>query len=389
MAALVLFISAYAEGTGTKGDGAAPSGIDNAVDSVSLEVAAPSAILVEEETGTVIYEKNADEQLEPASVTKVMTILLIIEAVESGALSLDDTVTASDRASAMGGSQVYLKQGEQMPVWEMLKCIVVSSANDAAVAMAEHIAGSEEAFVRRMNARAKELGMDNTNFINCTGLTNSPEHHTTARDISIMSRQVLSHEWIRDYTTIWMDSIREGEFGLTNTNKLIHYYEGATGLKTGYTSSAGHCLAASAERDGVEYIAVVLGCPSSAERFESARAMLNFAFANYTLVDLKPDGVLKPVRVKLGEQDMIQPVLKGQERVLVDRQMASDIEKRLEVEPMVEAPVEPGQVLGQLVLYSGDNTVAQAQLVAENGVERLNAMSIFKRELNRLLQGDK
>lgn len=223
-----------------------------------LKISAPSAILMERSTGTVLYEKNADEHMSPASVTKIMTLLLIMEQLDSGQLATSDIVTASAHASSMGGSQIWLKEGEQMSVDEMLKCIAVNSANDCAVAMAEHISGSEEAFTKRMNDRAKELGMDNTQFLNCTGLTDDPGHYTTARDIACMSRALLAHPRIREYTTIWMDTVRGGRFSLANTNKLIHAYPGATGLKTGYTQQAMHCLSASAERDGVEYIAVVL-----------------------------------------------------------------------------------------------------------------------------------
>ncbi|MBR5381479.1 MAG: D-alanyl-D-alanine carboxypeptidase, partial [Oscillospiraceae bacterium] len=216
------------------------------------EIAAPSAILTEKRTGQVLYEKNADEQLEPASVTKIMTILLIVEALEDGRLSLDEGVTASARAAGMGGSQIFLAEGESMSVRDLLKAIVVASANDAAVAMAERLAGTEEAFVALMNERAQALGMRDTVFKNCTGLPDDREHLTTARDISLMARALIAHEEIKEYTTIWTDTLRGGEFGLSNTNKLIRFYDGATGLKTGYTSRAGHCLAATAERDDVE-----------------------------------------------------------------------------------------------------------------------------------------
>ena len=239
----------------------------------ALEVAAPSAILMETATGTVLFEKNAHEKLPPASVTKVMTLLLVMEALESGRISWDDTVTASETAAAKGGSQVYLEAGEQMTMDEMLKSVVVSSANDCATALAEHIAGSEAAFVTMMNERAAQLGMNDTHFINCTGLDDEPdaaEHLTSAYDIAVMSRELLKHEDIRKYTTIWMDTVRNGEFGLSNTNKLVRFYEGTTGLKTGYTSAAGHCLSASAMRGGVEYVAVVLHCANSGERFQAA-----------------------------------------------------------------------------------------------------------------------
>ena len=244
-----------------------------------LEVSAKSAVLMDVATGTVLYEKNAHEALAPASVTKVMTMLLIMEAIDSGALRYEDTVTASEAAAAKGGSQIFLKAGEQMSVTEMLKSIAVSSANDCACAMAEHLAGSESAFVDRMNARARELGMNDTHFVNCTGLT-AKGHVTSAYDIALMSRELLRcHPDITHFTSIWMDTVRNGAFGLSNTNKLIRFYSGATGLKTGYTSGAGYCLSASAKREGMELIAVVMGCESSQKRTADCKALLDYGFA--------------------------------------------------------------------------------------------------------------
>ena len=269
-----------------------------------LEVAAPSAILMDAATGTILWEKDAHTRLAPASVTKIMTLLLVLEALDSGKIGWDDTVTASDAAAAKGGSQVYLEPGEQLPLRDMLKAVVVSSANDCATALAEHVAGSEAAFVELMNQRAAELGMQETHFVNCTGLDDEPdaaEHLTSAYDIAVMSRQLLQHEEIRQYTTIWMDTVRDGQFGLSNTNKLIRFYQGATGLKTGYTAAAGHCLSASAQRNGIELIAVVLHCASSADRFTAAKALLDYGFANYALVQLETDGIT-PLPVKLGDR---------------------------------------------------------------------------------------
>lgn len=236
-----------------------------AAQATELDVSAPSAILMDAATGTILWEKNAHDALPPASVTKIMTLLLVMEALEGGKISWDDTVTASEAAAAKGGSQIYLEAGEQMPLRDMLKSVVVSSANDCATALAEHIAGSEAAFVAQMNRRAAELGMRETNFVNCTGLDDEPEantHLTSAYDIAVMSRQLLQHDAIRQYTTIWMDTVRDGQFGLSNTNKLIRFYNGATGLKTGYTSAAGHCLSASAQRNGIELIAVSCTVPA-------------------------------------------------------------------------------------------------------------------------------
>ena len=290
-----------------------------------LKISAPSAILMERSTGTVLYEKNADEHLSPASVTKIMTLLLIMEQLDSGQLDTSDIVTASAHASSMGGSQIWLKEGEQMSVDEMLKCIAVNSANDCAVAMAEHISGSEEAFTKRMNDRAKELGMENTQFLNCTGLTDDPGHYTTARDIACMSRALLAHPRIRDYTTIWMDSIRDGTFGLTNTNRLVRFYQGATGLKTGSTSSAGFCISASALRDDMELVAVVLGSSTSKERFDSAKALLNYGFGAYALADVTPKEALPALPVKMGEADTVQVGLSEVGKLLVKKDQLSSV----------------------------------------------------------------
>ena len=267
-----------------------------------MGLSAPTAVLMEKTTGKILYEENATKQYEPASVTKVMTLLLVMEAIDSGALSWDDTVTASTHATSMGGSQIWLKEHEQMTVRDMVKAVAVVSANDCSVALAEHIAGTEEAFVERMNRRAQELGMEHTHFVNCTGLP-AEGHLTCALDIAIMSRQlILHHPGIREFTTIWMDSLRDGAFQLSNTNKLIFYYEGATGLKTGFTDSALYCLSATAERNGMELIAVVMHAPTSNDRFESAKALLNYGFSNYALVPVWPEQALPPVAVLLGEQ---------------------------------------------------------------------------------------
>ena len=254
---------------------------------------ASAAVLMEKETGTLLYEQNAHDKLEPASVTKVMTLLLVVEAIDDGRLSLDDLVTVSARAASMGGSQVYLKENEQMTVQDLLKAVTVVSGNDAAVALAEHLSGSEEAFVADMNERAAQLGMADTTFLNCTGLP-AAGHLTSAYDIALMSRALIGHPMIREYSTIWMDSIRNGAFQLSNTNKLIRFYPGATGLKTGSTDSAGYCLSATAERDGMELIAVVLHSPTSAQRFDSAKRLLDFGFANYTLADIHPSQAIPP-----------------------------------------------------------------------------------------------
>ena len=354
-----------------------------------LDVPAPSAILMEKETGTVLWEKNADERLRPASVTKVMTILLIVEAVDAGALNLDDVITCSANAAGMGGSQVFLEEGEQMPLREMLKCIVVSSANDAAVAVAEHMAGSEQAFAARMNERAAELGMVNTHFTNCTGLMDDPEHLTTARDIAIMSRELIRHDWIKEYTTIWMDTVRGGQFGLSNTNKLVRFYQGATGLKTGYTSAAGHCLSATAERDGVEYIAVVLHCGSSADRFESAKTLLSYAFGAYTLADPQPAEVLPPIPVTLGRAGFVQPVIPETPGLLVKKTDASALEVKVETDETLQAPVEAGQEVGVMTVTLNGSVLSETPIVAADAVARLTWWDVAKSMLRLLFFGEK
>ena len=348
------------------------------------EVEAGSAVLMEKETGAVLYEANAHDKLEPASVTKVMTLLLVMEALDAGRIQKEDLVTVSARAASMGGSQVYLKEGEQMTVDDMLKAVAVVSGNDAAVALAEHIAGSEEGFVALMNQRATELGMADTNFVNCTGLP-AAGHLTSAYDIALMSRElILRHPDIRTYTTIWMDTIRDGQFQLANTNKLVRYYEGCTGLKTGSTDSALYCLSATAEREGMELIAVVMKSPTSAQRFESAKAMLTFGFANYTLVDVRPGEALPPVDVALGVVDQVQPVLGQSSRILVDKSQINEVTTAVRLTEGVEAPVEAGQKLGELVVSVAGEERQTIPLVAAQAVERITLPGIFLRLLEQL-----
>ena len=355
---------------------------------VDLQLTAPSAVLMDLATGTVLYETNAHERLAPASVTKVMTLLLIMEAIDSGKISWQDTVTASEAAAAKGGSQVYLKVGETMSVEEMVKSITVSSANDCACAMAEYIAGSEAGFVEKMNAKAKELGMEDTNFVNCTGLDDEPsaaEHLTSAYDIALMSRELLLHHPdIKKFTTIWMDTVRNGSFGLANTNKLVRFYEGTTGLKTGYTSAAGHCLSASALRDGLELVAVVLHCPSSTDRFQSAKALLDYGFANYALVPVQEGETLSPVPVGLGQSETVQPVASGEEQLLIDKGLRQSVTRTVELLPSVQAPVSQGQRLGTLTIQADGQVLGEIPLVAEKAVPRLTWKDLFQNLLRRV-----
>lgn len=354
------------------------------------EVKAPSCILMDGATGTVLYEQDADHQLAPASVTKVMTLLLVMEAIDRGQLQWDDMVTTSAAAAAKGGSQVYLEENEQMSVHDMVKCVVVSSANDCATALAEAVAGSESGFVEKMNQRAAELGMTGTHFANCTGLDDeagADVHYTTSRDIAVMSRELLKHDVIREFTTIWMDTIRDGTFGLSNTNKLVRFYQGTTGLKTGFTSSAGYCMSASAERDGMELIAVVMKCESSTDRFESAKALLEYGFANYTLLDPVGDTELPPVAVELGVSETVQPVPQMSEPVLSDKAAAAGVTREVTLAETVSAPVEQGQTLGTITLKSGETVLSEIPLVAETGVARLSWGQIAARLVQRLWMG--
>lgn len=341
-----------------------------------IQISAPSAVLMEKTTGQVLYEKNPHERRNPASVTKVMTMLLIVEDIASGKIQLEDIVTASSRAASFGGTCVYLEQGEQMSVHEMLKCIAVASANDCAVAMAEHLSGTEQLFVDRMNQRALELGLENTHFTNCTGLFDDKEHYTSAYDIALMSRELISHELIKDYTTIWMDSIRGGEFELSNTNKLVHWYEGCTGLKTGYTLSAMYCLSATAQRDGVEYIAVIMHADSIESRNAEAATLLNYAFANFGLCSLRPATPLPELTVEMGTQAQVQLDYGGAEFALVPKNSAQ-AEYSLNLPQRVNAPVKAGDVLGSMTVSIGGEPVAELPLCALSDIPRLGFMGIL------------
>lgn len=347
-----------------------------------ISISAPSAVLIEKTTGTVIYEKNSHERLSPASVTKVMTMLLVAEAVDNGSISLDDIVTASARAASMGGSQIWLEEGEQMSVGEMLKCVTVVSANDCCVALAEHIAGTEEAFVQRMNDKARDIGMVDTHFTCCSGLLESDDHYSCAYDIALMSRELLKHDFIKEYTTIWMDSIRDGKFTLSNTNKLIYYFKGSTGLKTGFTTKAMYCLSASAERDGVEYIAVVLHAPTSSDRFESAKTLLNYAFANYTMSSPVGSDAIPPVSVQLGVYNSVQPIMADDAGFLIEKGKAGGISYEIELPDFVTAPVSTGQQLGCVRVYSNETLLAEIPLNAEENVDRLTIWGIFAQLLS-------
>ena len=345
-----------------------------------LTLDAPSALLMEKQTGTVLFAKDEHTPREPASVTKVMTLLLTMEAIDSGALSYDDTVTGSAHAASMGGSQIWLKEGEQMRVEELIKAVCIVSGNDAAVALGEHLAGSEEAFVVRMNERAKELGMNDTHFVNCTGLP-ADGHVTSAYDIALMSRELIwHHPDIRRFTTIWMDSLRDGQSMLVNTNKLIRFYPGATGLKTGSTSSAKYCISATAEKDGMELIAVVLGGSTSDKRFSDAKVLLNYGFASYSLVTVTPESPLPAIPVTLGTQKTVQSVLSPDNALLLEKNRAGGLTQSLTLPESVEAPIEAGEPLGTLDIFSSDGTLlVSLPLLAGESVARVTWWQLFCR----------
>ena len=344
-----------------------------------LAVEAEARLLMEKTTGEVLYAVNEHEPLEPASVTKIMTILLVMEAIDSGQLQYGDVVTASAHACSMGGSQIWLKENEQMTVEDMLKAVCVASANDCSVALAEHLAGSEAAFVERMNQRAAELGMEDTVFMNPTGLP-AEGHVTSAYDIALMSRElILNHPDVRRFTTIWMDTLRNGEFGLSNTNKLIHSYEGATGLKTGSTDGALYCLSATAERDGMELIAVILKAPTSAQRFAGAQALLNYGFASYGLAEIQTPGDLAPIPVRLGAEKAVTARLEGETALLAEKEKLGALETELTMETELSAPVAEGQEVGRLTVTSGGETLAEFPLVADRAVARLTYWQLLQR----------
>lgn len=355
-----------------------------------LSIGGKSAVLMDLATGTVLYEKNAHEPLPPASVTKVMTMLLIMEAIDDGRLAWSDTVTASEAAAAKGGSQVYLKVGETMTVEEMLKSIAVSSANDCACAMAEHLCGSEEAFVEKMNEKARELGMNDTNFVNCTGLDdgeNASRHRTSAMDIAIMSRELMGkHPDIQKFTTIWMDTIRGGTFGLSNTNKLIRFYPGATGLKTGFTSGAGYCLSATAEKDGLHLIAAIMGCESSKERFAACKSMLDYGFAGYCLISPELQENTE-VPVVLGAKDHAAVTMGDADKILLEKSAKGSVTMEVTLEESVPAPVSKGQRLGTLTVKAGEHVLSEVPLLAAEEVPKLSYWDIFTKLLRSAAMG--
>ncbi len=366
----------------------APISVDgNDAVEASLSLDCKSCILMEASTGTVLYESNADEALPPASVTKIMTILLVMEAVSSGAASFDDQVSVSENAASMGGSQVYLEPGETMTLSEMLKCVIIASANDASVALAEHIAGSEEAFVSKMNERAAELGMKSTHFVNTNGLDDAPNaesHRTSARDIAIMSRELITnYPEIFKYTTVWMDTIRNGAFGLTNTNRLIRFYRGATGLKTGSTSKAGFCISATAERDGMSLIAVIMGSPTRDVRNECAKTLLDHGYANYCVYS-DPSCETDSVRVTGGKTDHIKTV-KGEYSAVLKKGADKNVTSEIALPESIAAPVKAGDVIGTVTYSLDGEIIGEAPVTATENVEKISYFDVICKILRGVL----
>lgn len=355
-------------------------------------IRAPSGILMEAQTGTVIYQKNQDTRRSPASITKIMTLILIFDALEKGNLKMDDVVTTSAHARSMGGSQVFLEEGETQTVETLIKCIVIASGNDASVAMAEHICGSEQEFVRHMNERAAELGMENTNFEDCCGLTESTNHYTTARDIAIMSRELITkYPKILEYSSIWMENIthvtRQGssEFGLTNTNKLIRSYEGCVGLKTGSTSIAKYCLSAVAKRNGITLIAVVMAAPDYKVRFKDAASMLNYGFSKCSLYIDKKMQALPEVPVRKGKEKTVPLTYQKQFQYLsTDGQNISDVKRKLRIHREVDAPIKKGSKAGEMIYSAGDRELGRVDILYDKTVPKATYMDALKTVLENL-----
>ena len=360
---------------------------DNSIIANSLEINAKSAVLMDADTGLVLYTKNASEALPPASVTKIMTLLLVAEAIDIGSISLDDKVYVSANAASKGGSQIFIKEGEEFSVEELLKSTVIASANDAAVALAELLAGTEDAFVDKMNERARSLGMKNTHFENATGLDDSVTNHlTSAYDIALMSRELIKHEVITEYSNVWQDSIRNGEFVLTNTNRLVRYYDGCTGLKTGSTDKAGFCVSATAKRDGMHLIAVVMGAESRDERNEAARAMLDFGFSNYALY-AEPECELEYADIMGGVKDNV--AVYSQKFVkLVNRVDKNRIEKEYTIPKSICAPLTSGDIVGQVTYKLDGEIIGESDIFVKEDVKSIGLFELYARIMKTIFTGN-
>lgn len=350
-----------------------------------LDIKAKSAILLEPYTGKILYEQNSDEKLAPASITKIMPLLLVMEALKRGDISLETAVYASEHACSMGGSQIWLEPGEGMTVDELLKATVIASANDACVALGELLAGSEEGFVALMNKRAKELGMNNTNFVNCTGL-DADEHYTTAHDVAIMSAELIKHPLIKKYSTVWMDSLRNGESELVNTNKLVRFYKGTTGLKTGTTSKAGYCLSATAMRDGMELVAVILSGESSDLRFSGAKKLLDYGFANYNFAEIGADlEENTTVKIEKGVKKEVGALCEETVKILLPKSEKQEIKREVVWNEKITAPIKKGDELGFVNVFVGKNQVGRLKITASEEIKRISLWITFRWIVNGLL----
>ena len=348
-------------------------------------ITAPSAVLMETSSGKILFEKNPHEQRPCASITKVMTMLLVCEAIDNGKLSLDDTITASAHAASMGGSDIWLEEGETMSADDMIKATVVASANDAAVALAEHLCGSEEVFVEKMNEKASQLGMKDTVFKNCNGL-DEDGHITSAYDVAVMSRELMKHEMIFDYTSIWLDNLRDGKTQIVNTNKLLKTYNGIPGLKTGTTNDAGCCMSASATRGDMSLVAVVLGCNSGKERFSDAAALLDYGFANFSVTQLKaPEDLPKTIKVENGMQGNIGIGCDVNASIVLDKNSSSKIVSKIDLPESIEAPVVSGQKLGTVTYSLDGNAVKSFEITALQDAEKISFASVFSVLLNSII----
>lgn len=368
--------------------GDAEAAIMAATDASALSVNAKSAVLMDMTSGEVLFEQNSREALPIASVTKVMTLLLVMEAIDDGRLDYEETVTASSRAASMGGSQIWLEENEQMTVEELLKAAVIVSANDACAALAEHLCGTLEAFVASMNERAAELGATDTRFVDCSGLDDTGV--SSAHDIALMSRELMTkHPDIQNYTTVWMDSLRGGESELVNTNRLVRFYNGATGLKTGTTAAAGCCLAATAQRDGLQLAAVVLGAPSSNDRFNGARNLLDYGFASYALYTPPAEAVVcEPIPVLHGTEPTVEVQCCEEIGLPVPKTVLSQIKTRAEFAQDLQAPVEQGQTVGEIVLYTDEGELARFPVTAIQAVGKMTFLRALYRFFGALSVGD-
>lgn len=349
----------------------------NAAIGQTLDIKAKSAFLMEPYSGEILYESNADEVLPPASITKIMSLLLVMEAIDRGDLTLETVISASEHACSMGGSQIWLEPGEAMSVDDLLKAAVIASANDATVALGETIAGSEEGFVAQMNARAEELGMTNTKFINCTGL-DAEGHLTTAHDVGLMAAALIKHPLIKEYSTVWMDTLRDGKSELVNTNKLVRFYKGTTGLKTGTTSGAGYCLAATAERDGMELVAVIMGGDTSDDRFNGAKKLLDFGFANYAFTEIAPELPADfTAELDKGVQKSVKATAEDKLGFLSQKTDKSEFTQNIVLKEELTAPLKKGDIIGMIDVFKGEEQIGTIDIIACEDVERMTFMTAF------------